>query len=114
MLEAMKIGRFQLENLARLKIGYQLINLGAVFAESEAHLAQNEVTLPNTTSVSSSVQGVIASVVDKLTPLIVICPNGELSAAVAQNLVQAGYLNVYFIAGGYLQLSRDTYGVLED
>ena len=103
-----KINFFQLDNLIRNRVPFVLLNLGPSLKELytsvyKLHVEANEVL--------TDIEKVIVVLADKKAakdaPLLLICQDGEKSAALFTDLQSQGYTNVYLIDGGYQQLMTE-------
>ncbi len=111
------IGFFQFENLIKNRIPFTLVCLDFEFAkhfssEHQKHL--ESVTLNFQTEKLSTQQ--ITNDIKKLLlqrtndthqSLVIVSPNQSPAEEIAQSLEAAGFLNVYFILGGYKDLMND-------
>lgn len=111
---AQSIGSFQFDNLVRGRVGFVFINLGvdtsAVYPHIfKMHLEQKLLQLPNGELVSASDEQILSAMAEqpKESAVIVLDQNGNRSEGLANALEAAGFINVFFVKGGWEQFLKD-------
>lgn len=108
---AQSIGYFQFDNLVKGRVGFVFLNFGvethAVYPHIfKMHLESRQLQLPQGDLKTASMEDILLAMnhYPKEIAVIVLCQNGVKSAEVAQALEDAGYMNTYFIKGGWDQV----------
>lgn len=111
---AQSIGFFQFDNLVRGRVGFVFINLGvdtsAVYPHIfKMHLEQRLLQLPESDIASASDEQILAAMTShpKESAVIILDPRGERAKSLAQSLEAAGFINTYFVNGGWEQFLKD-------
>lgn len=103
-----KINFFQLDNLIRNRIPFILLNLGPSLKELYSSVYKLHVEANEVLTDFEKVMDVLAEKkAPKDAPLLLICQDGEKSAALFKDLQAKAYTNVYLIDGGYQQLMTE-------
>lgn len=101
MSSLVRIGQYQLENLQRNRVSFLYLDLQA--PENRATLDVQHFLVAGSHSVSP--ENALKFVMDRGTaldfPIVLICENGSKSVAVAQQLEENSYINVFAIEGGW-------------
>ena len=93
------IGFFQIENLINNKVFFLFFNLSGSFPlkdKETAHIYQ----LAEKASQSSVKERLMGE--DQSVPVVLICKNGSQSRALAEQLREEGFVNVFFLGGGIM------------
>ena len=101
MSDVMAIGRYQLENLIRSGVKFTFFNLASEQVSGKGDELANAATRIGASEVLSRLQ------TDGAAPdsaVVLICEDGVKSKQVAQQLEQAGFMNVYRVEGGFAAL----------
>jgi hypothetical protein len=98
-VEVLSLGLFQLENLAAQRVPHLLINI------AKKQPAKSAMPAPFAQAVSleeSEVEGHLCqSAHDSLTPVILVCENGQRSLRLAERMTaKFPSLNILFVEGG--------------
>jgi len=111
---AQSIGYFQFDNLVRGRVGFVFINLGIdttpiyphVF---KMHLEQRLLQLSAGDLASSSNEQVLEAMKShgKETAVIVLDQNGSRSETLADLLESVGFMNAFYVKGGWDQFLKD-------
>ena len=108
---AQSIGYFQFDNLVKGRIGFVFLNFGVMTHDVyphvfKMHLESRELQLPHGEIKTASTPDILAAMShhSKETAVIVLCQDGKKSAEIATALEEAGYLNTFFIKGGWDQV----------
>ncbi|WP_413289927.1 rhodanese-like domain-containing protein [Bdellovibrio sp. HCB337] len=111
---AQSIGYFQFDNLVKGRVGFVFLNFGvethSVYPHIfKMHLESRQLQLPEGDLKTASMQDILLAMSHhpKETAVIVLCQNGAKSAEVAQALEEAGFINTYFIKGGWDQVLEE-------
>ena len=109
MNEAIGIGFFQFDNLIKNRIPCAIFNEGIDFSQLYGN---QEIQHINRYSMDiNSIESSLESLkYRKIDPVLFICPNGSSSEIKAQTLAKKGYINCYFLIGGFaaaLESSRE-------
>lgn len=113
MGDAIGIGYFQFDNLVRNRVPFCLfscaIDFSAMYKGQEmAHIRQHLQLIEGEQGILQITKSLAEMNFRKIDPLIIICASGERSQGLAEELCQEGYLNCYFVEGGYSQLLRSS------
>ncbi|WII70614.1 rhodanese-like domain-containing protein [Bdellovibrio sp. 22V] len=108
-MELNQIGFFQFENLVQNRIPLILVLLDPVdlkpWYNSVVNMHLQNVTL------HCSPEQVLPEIQNKKLPphfaVIILDQNAEKSPAVAKTLEDAGYINVYYVKGGFTHLAKE-------
>lgn len=107
---AQSIGYFQFDNLVQGRVGFVFLNFGVnthdVYPHIfKMHLENRLLQLPDTDLKSASTEQILLALAHhpKETAIIVLCQDGQRSSEVATALENAGYINTFFIKGGWNQ-----------
>lgn len=90
------IGEYQLGNLIGNQVPFLYLYISNE-AEDLDHPLLVNARLQKPVGV---VDAVLEKAADKQHPIVLICKNGELSGQAAENLIVAGYINVFVVKGG--------------
>lgn len=108
MSNLLEIGEFQFENLVRNRIPFVLLNLGTDLGGMYPSFLQDHLnTQMLTTTPETAAADLAKRTPAKDTAVVVICEDGARSLPLAEELVKAGYLNVYCVAGGRKSLRTE-------
>lgn len=106
MTSLLEIGEFQFENLVRNRIPFVLLNLGVDVGGLYLSFLQSQMESQMImTTPENALKDFSAKHSSKDTAVVVICEDGGRSRPVAEKLVENGFHNVYFLAGGRKSLS---------
>lgn len=97
-MSATEIGLFQLENLILSRTPFVFLNLSEI--EESSGDVRLDSYLKNAEQVHEDRVGEHLSSLDKQSPVVLLCENGERSEALALILEKQGFRNVYVIQGG--------------
>lgn len=111
---AQSIGFFQFDNLVRGRVGFVFVNLGIdtnpiyphVF---KMHLEQKLLQLPEGDLATATDEQILAAVNEhpKESAVIVLDQNGVRSEKIASALEALGFINVFYVKGGWEQFLKD-------
>lgn len=102
-----QIGYFQLSNLMRNKVPFAFFSLDFNVPSSQDEILKPIIQIAHPLT-STEIHGKITQMdLKKDHPIVLICPDGQISSSIAQNLTETGFLNVYFIKGGWVQLLEE-------
>ncbi len=111
---AQSIGFFQFDNLVRGRVGFVFVNLGvdtsAVYPHIfKMHLDQKLLQLPEGDLTTASDEQILAALNShpKESAVIVLDQNGVRAEKIASSLDAAGFLNAFYIHGGWQQFMKD-------
>ena len=111
MNEPLPIGYFQFDNLIKSRVPFLLIR-PAIDIES-AYGVMEKMHLRNYSLMMEQMDYVQAEALvlerhaRKEDPIVVICENGKSSKALAQEFVDHGYLNVYYVLDGWAGIQAE-------
>lgn len=107
---AQSIGYFQFDNLVQGRVGFVFLNFGVhthdVYPHIfKMHLESRQLQIPEGDLRTASTEQILLALSHhpKETAIIVLCQDGKRSAEVATALEEAGYINTFFIKGGWDQ-----------
>lgn len=111
---AQSIGFFQFDNLVRGRVGFVFINLGidtnAVYPHVfKMHLEQKLLQLPEGDLATASDEQILAAMVEqpKESAVILLDQQGARSEKIANALEATGFINVFYVKGGWDQFLKD-------
>jgi rhodanese-related sulfurtransferase len=111
---AQSIGSFQFDNLVRGRVGFVFINFGidttAVYQHVfKMHLEQRLLQLPEGDLTGASDEQILSAMNQhaKETAIIVLDQSGVRSETLAHALEAAGFINVFYLKGGWDQFLKD-------
>lgn len=107
-----QIGYFQLSNLVRNKVPFSLLALDFDPAFEEASVQvkadlQKLVNLASRTTVGALKGHLQEKGVRPEHPIVLVCQQGADSAEASEQLIAAGFLNVFYVRGGWAALLKD-------
>ncbi len=101
------IGYFQLDNLIRGRIPMLFLNFGVDLKPWYGPLEKIHL---GTWAIASTRENYYEHLQERQAPtdfgIIVLCPDGELSKIIAEELIQKGHTNTYWVDGGFAELER--------
>jgi len=112
MTDAIGIGFFQMDNLVRNRIPFCLFTIDVEFdalykGQELEHIKRYEHCLNHASS--TEVHHILETKkYRKIDPVLVVCQNGIQSRDLANQLGVLGYLNCYFVEGGFDQLRQSS------
>lgn len=111
---AQSIGFFQFDNLVRGRVGFVFVNLGidtaAVYPHIfKMHLDHMMLQLPEGTLATASDEQILSALQQqpKESAVIVLDQNGARAEKIAGQLDALGFLNAFYLKGGWEQLLKD-------
>lgn len=111
---AQSIGFFQFDNLVRGRVGFVFINFGvdthAVYPHIfKMHLENRLLQLPEGNLASATQEQVEAALANhpKESAVVILDQTGERAEALAKALEAAGYMNAFYVKGGWDQLMKE-------
>lgn len=111
---AQSIGYFQFDNLVRGRVGFVFVNFGvntsALYPHIfKMHLESRQLQLPEGELADASAEQILAALAlhPKESAVILLCQSGTKSAEIAEALESAGYINAFFVEGGWEQVLKD-------
>lgn len=111
---AQSIGFFQFDNLVRGRVGFVFVNLGidtnAVYPHIfKMHLDHMLLQLPEGNIASASDEQILSALSEqpKESAVIMLDQTGERSEKLADLLEAAGFINAFYLKGGWDQLLKD-------
>ena len=111
MNQALPIGFFQFDNLIKNRVPFFLLRTSLPIESAygvieRLHLRNYSLIIEKMALVEA--QNALAErATQKHDPIVVLCEQGADSEKVAQELVVAGFLNVYFILGGWKSIESE-------
>ncbi len=107
----MEIGFFQFDNLVRARVPFRLFlfedfDFSFYQGPDQKHLTSVTTQIQNKKSDQIIFEEILEMELSHETPIVLICRNGLNSGLVAEMLAEEGYLNLFFVEGGYQQLIR--------
>lgn len=113
---AQSIGYFQFDNLVRGRVGFVFINLGvdtsAIYPHVfKMHLESRVLQLPTGSLETASNEQILEAMKaqPKESAVIVLDQNGTRAETIANALEADGYVNVFFLKGGWDQFLKDRF-----
>lgn len=103
-----KIGYFQLDSLITNRVPFMFYNMGPSLQDwyksvSRMHVENHEQKLE-----AEAIEGdLMRKQVPKDYAIVLLCPDGQISAQLGEKLAQASYTNVYVVDGGYQQMMTE-------
>ncbi len=113
---AQSIGFFQFDNLVKGRVPFLFVNLNidtnALYPHIyKMHLDRMLLTIPDQDLAAMEAAKIVSFIQDQKHPshqaIVLLCENGEKSELIAHTLEGAGYVNVFVVAGGWLQLLEE-------
>jgi rhodanese-related sulfurtransferase len=111
---AQSIGFFQFDNLVRGRVGFVFINLGVdtnpVYPHIfKMHLEQKLLQLPQGELATAGDEQILSAMSEqpKESAVIVLDQTGARSEKLASALESAGFINVFYVKGGWEQFLKD-------
>jgi len=108
---AQSIGYFQFDNLVKGRVGFVFLNFGVETHDVyphifKMHLESRALQLPLGDIKTASIEDILLAMAHypKETAVIVLCQDGKKSAEIATALEEAGFMNTFFIKGGWDQV----------
>ena len=100
---------FQFDNLIRNRIPFAILNLGVdVQGFYKLPMFQNHL---ESLMIPAKLENAVSLLKEKQIStdfaILVLCPNGEISPKVVDDLEKAGFTNVFFPHGGFNSLKTD-------
>lgn len=106
-----ELGAFQFENLVQNRVPFVLVNLGTDLAGLFLSIYQMHLDAMSVAAdPGTAVQIAATRAPSKETPILIICGNGERSAAVVDLFEAQGYTNAYYFKGGIGALRSELKG----
>lgn len=104
-----EIGFFQFDNLIRNRIPFVLLNLGVdLKGIYDMPLYQNHLeSLSILVTAESAPQALESRQHPQHEAIVIICPSGQQSENLIDQLEALGYLNVFYVKGGRQSLGTD-------
>lgn len=105
MSQALPIGSFQFDNLVRGRVPFFLIRSGvdiesAYGVMEKMHIRNFSLELDKL-EMTAAEAALAERKARKEDPIVVLDEKGDESKKLAQSLTDAGYINVYFVLGGW-------------
>lgn len=111
---AKSIGYFQFDNLVRGRVGFVFLNFGvntsAVYPHIfKMHLENRLLQLPEGELINASPEQVLSAMTThpKESAIVLLCQDGVRSSEVAKVLESAGFINAFYVHGGWEQLLKE-------
>jgi rhodanese-related sulfurtransferase len=111
MNEALPIGYFQFDNLIKNRVPFYLVRtdvgVEAAYGVIERLHVQNYSLVLQALNFADAQVALNERQARKEDPVVVLCDDGKESQKVANELTAQGYLNVYFVLGGWQMLQAE-------
>lgn len=104
MADVIKIGTYQLQNLIRHQAKFVYFDLRTEAERSKGPQNHPLLTGSQAMEPSQAVATVKSYGIDASYPIVLICENGSKSVAVAEELEQNSFINVFVVEGGVQSL----------
>lgn len=105
MDEAIGIGFFQFDNLIRNRVPFAFFNyncdFSSIYSGQEATHVQRY-----SLSVENPIESIKAINYRNIDPVLFICRDGSVSKDKANDLCKHGFINCYYVEGGFSQLLK--------
>ena len=101
--EDFSIELFQLENLINNQVSFLFFNLSSHIS-SESNYASS--LLQSSQSADEEIVRQRVKELDKSKPIVLICERGEQSRNLTKSLQKEGFINVFFVTGGIISLTK--------
>ncbi len=111
MNEALPIGFFQFDNLIKNRVPFLLVRtdvqIESAYGVMEKLHLRNYSLVMQVMNLQNAKSAIEERKARKEDPDVVMCEDGKQSQQVAQALTTEGYLNVYFVVGGWQMLQAE-------
>lgn len=111
MNQALPIGYFQFDNLVRGRVPFFLLrpemDVESVYGVMEKMHLRNFSLVLQALELSQAEAALIERKARKEDPVVVLDQTGDAAKTLAQSLVEAGHLNVYFVRGGWREILEE-------
>ena len=97
---------FQLENLINNKLSFLFFNLSSTFSVDGYGNFVSSILKSSQASTQTDIRNKLEKV-DKSKPIILICERGNQSRDLARHLHKEGFINVFFVTGGIMSLTKE-------
>ena len=112
MSQAIGIGYFQFDNLIRNRIPVLITSLDVSVQDlyqslEREHIQRHLFALAKEPSLQDLLVGITDRKLRLIDAVLVICKNGQHSQSLADQLGARGYINTYFVQGGFESLQAE-------
>lgn len=103
-----KISYFQLDNLITNRVPFMFYNMGPSIRDWYQSVSRTHVETHEQKLDAEAIEGdLLRKKVPKDYAIILLCPDGRISAQLGDKLAQAAYTNVYVVDGGHQQMMTE-------